>query len=176
MSAPYIHRIDRALLPGERVLVPVVGDHVVLWPPHTDEHDGQPARHWHIDPRFGDQHALGSKRIESTEPHRWEVRTVERPFQVIVEADEYFGVVHKVGTATPVAMVSGALRRMARTCTHKGKCPHRGFNLAQVEPLGGVVVCPMHGMRFRASDGAALPYRRRTRIDEEFMIANDAKL
>ncbi len=32
----------------------------------------------------------------------------------------------------------------------KGKCPHKGFNLAQIKPNAqGEIVCPMHGLTFK---------------------------
>ncbi len=62
--------------------------------------------------------------------------------------------------ATPVSLITGSIKQMACNAIVKGKCPHRGFNLAQVRPGGnGEILCPMHGMRFNQFTGKGLPYR-----------------
>jgi hypothetical protein len=63
---------------------------------------------------------------------------------------------------TPVHMIQGAIKEVPCNALRNGKCPHRGFNMAQVLPDEyGVKTCPMHGMRFWADTGKGIPYPKR---------------
>jgi hypothetical protein len=48
----------------------------------------------------------------------------------------------------------------AGTQCRKGKrgfvCPHKLFPLGSVEPVAGVITCPLHGMRIDAATGVCL--------------------
>lgn len=167
-----VHRIDRPLIPGETVLVPVVHGVPCLWPPHKDAADGQPEWHWHPDVRFCDP-AGGSARL--TGHHTWEPRQVQRSFEIIEQARWHQ--VHHVRGGTPVQYIATAIQTMPCKNITNGRCPHRGFNMHQAPTMGGVKVCPLHGMRFRADNGRGLPYRTGTgAFDEEAMLRNDAHL
>lgn len=178
---PRVHRVNRPLRMGEVVLVPClvtqpktvdVFDHPrlaellykaspVLWPPHDDKADGQPDRHYHTDPRFTpdagirvyeqfyvEASFMAPIRLTTDYPIRWlPLRVVNTEF-------------HSNRMATSIHLISNALRGMSCKALKDGRCPHKGFNMAQVDadPYG-IKTCPMHGMRFRAESGAPVPLR-----------------
>lgn len=149
MSLQRVHRVNRPLEVGETFLVPFVGNTPVLWPPHSDIHDGQPYRHYHGDSRFNER--SGGSRIVGG-------RVEWRPATVVSE---------EFKLRTPVEFVGHAIARMGRSCNalRNGKCPHAGFNVLQARPSPfgpdqGLLVCPMHGMRFNPATGKGIPYRK----------------
>jgi len=58
---------------------------------------------------------------------------------------------------TPVQLIRQS--KLKHNCIHKGKCPHRGFDLSNVTPtLEGigrdaieVITCPLHSLKFNAT-------------------------
>jgi|GEM_PF-3604954 phenylpropionate dioxygenase-like ring-hydroxylating dioxygenase large terminal subunit len=163
-----VHRVNRPLEVGETLLVPHVvrferqpligsGGHgwfnvwqvPVMWPPHTDEHDGQVERHFHVDSRFTNDQAgrvvcLVEK--DATQQLHWIGARVLRS-----QPSEQ--------QRTPVVLIGKAIHRMPCKALRNGKCPHKGFNMAQVQPdAHGVLTCPMHGMRFWNATGKGIPY------------------
>ena len=138
-----VPKVNRPLKEGEECLVPCVDGLPVLWPPHTDVHDGQQERHFHVDTRFCD--------IAHPARPRGAVKWV--PMKV-KRTD------CNTGSATDVSLITNAIRSKPCKAMINGKCPHKGFNLAQVRPNGdGFIVCPMHGMRFHPQSGKGVPYR-----------------
>lgn len=146
MELERIHRVMRPIEPGETFLVPHVDGVPVLWPPHRDPHTGQPDPHFHGDPRFG---GIAMARYESMEVE-WKPATATR-------GDFGFG-------KTSVQTIAPAIERIPRhrNCLKGGAyCPHGGFNMRQVRPdENGLLVCPLHGMRFRPNGNGA-PFSRR---------------
>ena len=154
-----IHKINRPLEIGEVVIAPTVQDVVVIWPPHDDKECGQPEKHYHVDPRFGE---TTTKRITKTDRGQWIPRTVTSEF-----------VIHKfdtVGeaTGTRVDFIVKAIR--PRNKMINGKCPHKGFNLMQVKPINGVIHCPLHSMRFWSFSGNGMPHRKYKEVDEDYLV------
>lgn len=50
---------------------------------------------------------------------------------------------------TPVGAITNV--KLKHKCIHKGKCPHRGYDLSQVNPdRDGKITCPLHGLQFDA--------------------------
>lgn len=152
-AIPRVHRINRPLVVGEEVMVPCIvgnGEIVpVLWPPHRDELDRQPERHFHVDHRFrAERSVLGLRPVlgehTSLKWHRMRVLSS-----------------NPNGDATPVGFIHNAIAALPCNAMLKGKCPHKDFNLAQVEAdANGVITCPMHGMRFSKFTGKGIPIRR----------------
>lgn len=145
-----VHRIHRPLIVGETVLVPHYvgsGGHAtpVLWPPHKDVHDGQPSPHYHNDERFQEEPTFS----------RWfpvdHARIEWRPTKVVRSqcTDK---------TRTRLDFIDNAIKHVKCNALIKGRCPHKGFNMDQVElNEHGLKVCPMHGMRFDKA-GKGVPY------------------
>lgn len=117
--------------------------------PHNDVENGQPETHYHIDYRFVKMH------------HRWHTinkhsyhhypngfrRYVPRGGQQLtylalplIRLEEW--------CPTPESLI--AKSKLKRHCIHKGKCPHRGYDLSQVAPRDGVIRCPLHNLAFDA--------------------------
>ena len=165
---PKVHTINRPIKVGEVVLVPIVNGTPCLWPPHTDVEDGQPHTHWHADPRFTDR-----AWDRPTGKHTWEPRVAVAEFGHHTE----HGVEHTHVGATNVDFIKRALLKIPRASkriTKAGRCPHRGFNLLQVKPHNGKVICPMHSMRFHACTGQGIPYRYRV-DDDEWRVMRDSR-
>lgn len=151
-----VHRVERPLIVGEVLLVPCIvftdidgGDRAtpVLWPPHRDEHDGQMERHFHVDTRFDGFYMNGLARPQLFPGTRLEWRPLE------VKRTQIEG-------TTDVAFITGAIKHLACNAIVNGRCPHKGFNMNQVEAVAGVKTCPLHGMRFNAFTGTGLPKGR----------------
>lgn len=177
---PRVHRVNRPLEVGETLLVPVVysirkeifpsGHRVdvpeggpVLWPPHRDRADGQPDPHYHLDRRFlphpGGYVIAGG--IYCPSPASMSLRHAVLGQQLRWVPMYVFRSQVPEEERTPVAMIENAIKEVKCNALVNGKCPHRGFNMAQVLPdAHGVKTCPMHGMRFCARTGRGLPYRR----------------
>lgn len=116
-------------------LVPLI-DH-----PHSDRENGQIVVHYHVDTRyFGKQKHLRSCEISTD--HR-------RITQGVYELD-YFNLKKngdKIEAITPVHMIKNS--KLKHKCIHKGKCPHRGFDLTNEKPdEDGIITCPLHGLKF----------------------------
>ncbi len=43
-----------------------------------------------------------------------------------------------------------AKSKLKHKCIHKGKCPHRGYDLTDVKPINGIITCPLHSLRFNS--------------------------
>ena len=164
--------------PGKTYRVPVAHgtwrhrtrDWVILGPRHEDaEFLDFPYQHWHLDPRFvprsvvGDgthddwRYILGAPLMDAINPSTGWV------------APRYIGIRrHKM-----LRQVSADLlhRVFAMASTHGGMhqlrtaycgqhlrgtvCPHRGADLRGFEPdADGMVICPLHGLRFKAARDA----------------------
>lgn len=139
----FVPNVNRPLKLGEKFLVPCVSGVPIFWPPHNDPALGQVHAHAHPDPRFGDY--PGSTRIffSNGDYIKWKYLPV-----ILEEIPKW---VH-----TPSHLLHDAIRKIK--CNHMidGKCPHQGFNLKQVEPISGIITCPLHGMQFSAETGQGL--------------------
>jgi hypothetical protein len=128
---------------GHLFITPVI-DH-----PHSDRENGQTEIHYHADYRFI-RTDLNLKPVRNHSRHIY--LHAERP---VVGRDG-----HLIHYPLPVVSEQFAnithpnlIRRskMKRKCIHRGRCPHRGYDLSQVAPVDGVITCPLHGLRFDAS-------------------------
>ncbi len=120
---------------GFYYLVPLI-DH-----PHSDRENGQIAIHYHVDTRyFGKQNHL----------RRYDISTDYRRITQGVYELDYFNLKknkHRIEAITPVHSIKNS--RLKHKCIHKGKCPHRGFDLTNEEPdENGIITCPLHGLKF----------------------------
>lgn len=177
-----VEEMNRPLAIGERYLVPCIvrrqetilewrivnGEPIpnsterffvtpVINHPHNDVENGQPEAHYHIDYRFlkhakdGDYPTIQNKHsryyfgedIRPQEELHGELQYLPMP---VINA-EFAGI-------TPVSLISKT--KLKHRCIHKGKCPHRGFDMAQVPVVDGVIKCPLHGLQFDAKTGKLL--------------------
>lgn len=137
-----------------RYVMPII-DHL-----HNDVENGQRARHYHGDgrvldiqnmlpPHFSIRHAQTSRIFVDNdgklkEPFGW-----TKP----VLAWLYLDVdISKTGSgATTLDLISKS--KFKHKCIHKGKCPHRGYDLSNVPAIDGVITCPLHSKKFNAETG-----------------------
>lgn len=153
-----VEDMQRPLKKGEFYLVPCLvreeyGKKTVITPvinhPHNDIENGQANVHYHVDYRFvklendGDISSVVRKHSKHYFVDRYRLEKGEDGdlgYYVLPVVNEHF-----LGV-TPVELIKNS--RLKHKCIHKGKCPHRGYNLSQVLPKNGVITCPLHGLRF----------------------------
>jgi len=117
--------------------------------PHNDIENGQPEVHYHADMRYVDF------KNKSTETYTDDLR-ISLPLKAgeklewrelpLLHPEEHY--------ISPLKLIVNS--KLKHKCIHKGKCPHRGYDLSGVKPAGGAIQCPMHGLRFSASNGNLL--------------------
>ena len=123
---------------NDEVIVPLI-DH-----PHNDIENGQKEIHYHIDDRY-----MGSRRASVNgfsivrvalplKEGRLEYRMLEKEHDLI-------------NTTTPTELIKNS--KLKHKCIHKGKCPHRGYDLSSEKAVDGVITCPLHGLKFDKSTG-----------------------
>jgi len=137
--------------------------------PHNDKQNGQYETHYHVDYRFV-KYELHLSKVEMRK-HSSQVKFMF-PFPIRKHRTHLF-----VESARPVLTdnLSNKLEyiilpvinetfvgiteprfvntdKIKHKCLIRGKCPHRGFDMSQVEPnTNGVRTCPLHGLRFDAT-------------------------
>jgi nitrite reductase/ring-hydroxylating ferredoxin subunit len=162
-----VEAIKRPIVIGEvfsvACLVKRNGDKItsfipIINTPHTDKENGQPEVHYHVDYRF----VLTKETKDNVEG-----------FLVIDERDGF----EESQKARVEVGVDGELEfhnlpvisekhngltqlklfirnsKLKRKCIHKGRCPHRGFDLSQEKPVNGIITCPLHALEFHADSG-----------------------
>lgn len=170
-----VEDVKRPLKKGERFLVPClvrieveeILDEQELWMdlttsfkkkklyvcpvinhPHNDMENGQKETHYHLDYRFIKHNNKGDfprpKKTHSNHFFGDKIRPTNNYgklyyFELPV-INEYFSGI------TPVKLIEKS--KLKHKCIHKGKCPHRGYELSQVKPINGKITCPLHGLEF----------------------------
>lgn len=103
---------------------------------HNDKENGQEDAHYHVDSRYTNLNPLTRKYPKYFgKNEKLEYRDLPRL------SIEYKG-------NTPIEFISKSTFK--HKCIHKGKCPHRGFDLTNIEVVDGVITCPLHGLKFDA--------------------------
>jgi len=128
---------------GRLYITPVI-DH-----PHSDKENGQVEDHYHVDYRFVKHKADGDFPTVINKHSKHYFVTETRPkkdlsnrldhFVLPVINEEFSGI-------TPVHLIVKS--KLKHRCIHKGKCPHRGYDLSQVSVVNGTIKCPLHGLIF----------------------------
>lgn len=116
--------------------------------PHSDRENGQPEIHYHLDYRFI-KHRDNSNFPTVINRHSSHVYgEVIRPTNKDGELEYHIlPVINEEFTGvTPVHLIKNS--KLKHKCIHKGKCPHRGYDLSQVKSIDGVKTCPLHGLKF----------------------------
>lgn len=155
-----VEDVKRPLKKGEFYIVPcIIKDNMitpVLLPGHSDKENGQKEIHYHPDTRFID-HA--GKYFANREDYNFYVSR-PRPQVGIDGILDYFVLPvfnEEMPDPTQVEFIKNS--KLKHKCIHKGKCPHRGYDLSQVEPKDGVIKCPLHGLIFHKDTGKLLTRR-----------------
>jgi hypothetical protein len=120
--------------------------------PHNDKENGQPETHYHLDYRFikhKNNHNFPTI-INKHSKHIFgsQVRPLpnfgELYYYPLPVINEHFSGV------TGYELIRNS--KLKHKCIHKGKCPHRGYDLSQVKPNEkGVITCPLHGLEFNSN-------------------------
>lgn len=164
---PHVRDMKRPLKKGELYQVPCV---VRRWENgfaitpviehlHDDVENGQRYKHYHADYRFIeyvidkhdniDRTFINPAIIQKHSQHIWG----ETPRPILHEElkleyitlpvinEEFVG-------ATDVKLIENS--KLKRKCIHNNKCPHRGYDLSQVQSVNGIITCPLHGLKFDA--------------------------
>ena len=122
--------------------------------PHTDRENGQEEVHYHADYRFIKTIKGTNIPLDSHSNHTWGhwLRPSPEDFERFDEGIVYFllPVVNLLHMAiTDVSNIKSS--KLKHKCAHKGKCPHRGYDLSQERAVDGVITCPLHGLKFDAT-------------------------
>lgn len=108
--------------------------------PHSDVENGQKEVHYHADTRYnGIQPHLKNYRVNISKSRPIEGEFETRWFDLIRYFETY-------AARTPPELIKKS--KLKHKCVHKGKCPHRGFDLSNITPVDGVITCPLHSLRF----------------------------
>lgn len=105
---------------------------------HSDRENGQDMPHYHVDDRYEINMTSFPIRVF---PHLMTSnQTLE--YRILTIKNK------TVKSITPPIMISKS--KLKHKCIHKGKCPHRGFDLSKEQPgLDGMITCPLHGLKFK---------------------------
>lgn len=138
--------------------------------PHSDMENGQKEPHYHRDFRFSPisaRHYLNN----STMSVRIYLK-IDDAFKN--KKLEYFAmtcVSLQQGVITPPFMIRNS--KLKHKCIHKGKCPHRGYDLSQEVPRDGKITCPLHGLQFDSITKALMNDPMLTHILEQIKDTRD---
>lgn len=161
-----VENVKRPLQIGEMFLVPClvkkdIYDKIIITPVinhlYNDKENGQTEYHYHVDYRFVKH--FGQKPfpivknnhskhvfVSNIRPQRSRDGNLEYVVLPVINAD-FAGV-------TPVHNISKS--KLKHAGIHKGKCPHRGYDLSQVPAKDGQIRCPLHGLIFGEKTGKCL--------------------
>lgn len=160
-----VEDVKRPLKVGEVYLVPCIvrerDETLCITPvinhPHNDVENGQSEVHYHVDYRFVRHRADANfPTVVNRHSTHYFVENI-RPQEGLDGDLEYFAlpVVNDEFTGiTPVKRIANS--KLRHKCIHKGKCPHRGYDLSQVKAVDGKITCPLHGLEFDAVSGIVL--------------------
>lgn len=161
-----VQDIKRPLKLGEEYLVPclvkrdssgaVLSFTPVFSTSHTDKENGQIESHYHADCRFvahEDNPGYGVSPVITDE--REGFKNMKSRAVVGVDGELEYHVLPVVRESHAYVGLLLAMKRskLKHKCIHKGKCPHRGYDLSQEKAVDGVITCPQHGLRFDSNTG-----------------------
>lgn len=168
-----VENIKRPLVMGEIFLVPCIvkefTDDVpekkkvqitpVINIAHDDIENGQNEIHYHADFRFIKTDKSGAPiNMHSRYHFCITIRPIKelngKLYHYLLPVVDESGL-YKSGT--PIQYIEKS--RLSHNCIHKGKCPHKGFDLSQAEVIDGVIKCPLHGLEFDAITGYILNFK-----------------
>ncbi len=165
MRLSKVEDVKHPLELGEFYLVPclIKEEHELLYitpvinHPHDDKENGQNEIHYHVDYRFLKHKANGTFPvvINNHSKHHFVINI--RPQEGLHGKLEYFilPVINEgFSGITPPELIMKS--KIKHKCIHKGKCPHRGYDLSQVKAIDGKITCPLHGLEFDATNGSVL--------------------
>lgn len=160
-----IENIKHPIKKGELYLVPCItreeNDVVYVTPvinhPHNDIENGQKETHYHADFRFIKHKNDGEIPTVRNKHSKYYIAEHIRPTKKHGKI-EYFVlpvINEKFAAITPSSYIKKS--KLKHKCIHKGKCPHRGYDLSQVPDENGIIQCPLHGLKFDSKTKKLIP-------------------
>lgn len=128
--------------------------------PHSDRENGQNYVHYHVDFRFI---KTENGRVVNNHSNHFFVESA-RPQDHIHGEIEYVVlpvVNEQFDGITSVEHIKNS--KLKHKCIHKGKCPHRGYDLSQVPSVDGIITCPLHGLKFDSETKVLLNENKTTK-------------
>lgn len=171
MTKQQLERVDRMTEPlvvGRLYMVPTVRgtwNRIARhWPVFGALHnDGDrfpfDADHYHIDARFLTlaRHLIESNAFREPLHSHWDEHDLPKPIYRKLKCRRSF-IPYPLHNYVQIRGIQGDWS--GQQCP-RGKagwiCPHRKASLGSIEPVDGVITCPLHGMRINAETGVVLP-------------------
>lgn len=125
--------------------------------PHNDKENGQIETHYHVDYRFLKHNGIGNFPTVRNKHSKYYFCEHIRPQEKLHGIIKYFVmpvINEEFAGITSVSLIQKS--KLKHNCIHKGKCPHRGYDLSQVKAIDGKITCPLHGLEFNAVSGVVL--------------------
>lgn len=124
--------------------------------PHNDKENGQPRTHYHGDSRFDvpqphlpeDWHMRMSGGARITIKEDGSFQDFGGYYKMYLEEIELYRNDETQKNKTTLDLITNS--KLKHKCMHKGKCPHRGYDLTNEKPVDGIITCPLHGLQFDA--------------------------
>jgi hypothetical protein len=136
---------------SKKILITPVINH-----PHNDKENGQDYFHYHADFRFLKTDNKG-KVINNHSKYYFcpDIRpefNKNRKLEYILlpVINEEFSHI------TSVELIKKS--KLRHNCIKNNKCPHRGFDLSQIEQKDNVITCPLHGLQFCSKTKKVINY------------------
>lgn len=158
-----IENITKPVEIGEKYIVPCIvkrnfNDKAIkvvpiIDSPHNDRENGQSEIHYHSDTRFiicKDERDEG--RVEF-EDDIFEINSHRVELGIDGEMEHHVLPVISTKHTFPTQLTFIRNSNLRHKCIHKGKCPHRGFDLSREKPVNGKITCPLHGLVFDEKTG-----------------------
>ena len=136
---------------GKKIITPVFNNE------HSDQENGQCEFHYHIDFRFIKHNNDGNFPVIENDNKDYFFVDDFRPKKSNYNKLEYLllPVINEdFKGATPVSFVDKS--KLTSRMVKNNKCPHRGFDLSQVNTINGKKICPLHGLVFCGLTGVLI--------------------
>jgi len=129
----------------------------VINTPHTDKENGQPETHYHTDYRFvlTEETMINSYGYFVTDKRDGFKGAEKARVEEGIDGELEFHILPIVSENHNGLAQRFFIRnsRLKHKCIHKGRCPHRGYDLSQEKSVNGIITCPLHALEFDVESG-----------------------
>lgn len=161
ISKKYLPNQDWCLDDNDSVVLPTpysTNIYPIINHKHSDKENGQNYEHYHVDYRFVEtimkEGIVSVVQLHSAHTFapslRYDLhhgnRDYDENYKITYHALKCLRL-NQYGIASKELLKKSKLKHK---CIHKGKCPHRGYDLSQEVPNNGIITCPLHGLEFNA--------------------------
>ncbi len=109
---------------------------------HNDIENGQKEKHYHINTKYMSDNGLTDLTRKYLRVNLPLKDSQKLEYRMLFKISEFERL------KTPVSYISKL--KIKNKCIHKGKCPHRGFDLSNELSVNGIITCPLHGLQFNS--------------------------